>query len=142
MIDLKFGTDHLDWGEVCEVLERAPLGKREPESLQKAAENSYVVCSAHKDGSIIGFGRALSDGVYQSAIYDIVVLPEHQGLGIGKAIVKALLSRLPQGSGPVLIYVVPGKEGFYKKLGFETLLTGMGLFWFPDEARKKKLIPY
>lgn len=94
-----------------------------------------------KDGSVIGFGRALSDGVYQSAIYDVTVLPEYQGQGIGKKIMEALLSKLPQGQGPVLIYVAPGKEGFYKKLGFEPLLTGMGLFRSPDEARKKGLIP-
>jgi ribosomal protein S18 acetylase RimI-like enzyme len=141
MIELQFGTGHLDWDEVCLVIERAPLGKREPDKLRKAAENSYLVCSAHKDGSVIGFGRALSDGVYQSAIYDVVVLPEYQGQGVGKKIMQELLSRLPQGLGPVLIYVAPGKEGFYKKLGFEPLLTGMGLFWLPGEARKKGLIP-
>lgn len=141
MIELKFGTDNLDWEEVCQVIERAPLGKREPDKLQKAAKNSYLVCSAHKDGSVIGFGRALSDGVYQSAIYDVTVLPEYQGQGIGKKIMEGLLSSLPQGQGPVLIYAAPGKEGFYQKLGFEPLLTGMGLFRSPDEARKKGLIP-
>jgi hypothetical protein len=79
-LELKFGTANLDWSKVCRLIELAPLGKREPDKLRRAVENSYVVCTAYDRGSLIGFGRALSDGEYQSAIYDLVVLPEYQGL--------------------------------------------------------------
>jgi aralkylamine N-acetyltransferase len=135
---LKFGTDNLNWSEVCQIVEQAPLGRREPDKLRRAAENSYLVCSAYDGSAVIGFGRALSDGEYQSAIYDIVILPEYQGRGVGKAIMEALLAALPP--GPVLIYAVPGKEGFYSKLGFSLLLTGMGRFPDLNQARRKGLI--
>lgn len=139
-IELRMGTRDIDWTQLCIVFERAPLGKREPEKLRRAAEKSYLVCSAYDGKSVIGFGRALSDGEFQSAIYDVVVLPEYQGRGVGKAIMEALLVELPKGGGPVLIYAVPGKEGFYEKLGFSVLRTGMGRF--PDKrmARDKGLI--
>ena len=98
-----------------------------------ASKNSSVVCSVFVDGKMIGFGRAISDGQYQSAIYDVVVLPEFQDQGVGKTIMNALLKKLPKTS-TILIFAAPGKEHFYRKYGFCNLKTGMGLFsnaeWF------------
>jgi len=74
-IDLTYGTENLDWPTVCEVIRLAPLGIRDPEKLKFASEKSFVVCSAFAGDTLVGFGRALSDGYYQSAIYDVVVLP-------------------------------------------------------------------
>lgn len=133
-VRIKFGVDHIDWNAVCELIRLAPLGTREPEKLRAAAANSYAVCTAYVDDRLVGFGRAISDGVAQSAIYDVVVLPEAQGRGIGQAIMQALLDKLP-GGGPILIYVAPGKEGFYRKLGFGGLKTAMALFPDPERYR-------
>jgi len=135
---LKFGTDGLDWTEICRLIERAPLGTRDPDKLRRAAENSFLVCTAHDGPAIIGFARTLSDGEYYSAIFDVVVLPEYQAKNVGRAMVDGLLARLPE--GPVLIYVTPGKQGFYAKFGFEGLKTGMGRFPEPAKARERGLI--
>lgn len=135
-ISLKFGPENIDWVALCEIFRLAPLGIREPEKLKIAAENSFAVCSAFVDGNIIGFGRALSDGQYQSAIYDVVVLPEFQNQGVGKSIMNALLEKLPR-NATVLIYVAPGKQDFYRKIGFGNLKTGMGLFPNPEMSRAK-----
>jgi len=133
-ISIKYGTENIDWVALCEIFRLAPLGTREPEKLKIAAENSHTVCSAYVDQKIIGFGRAISDSQYQSAIYDVVVLPEYQNQGAGKLIMEALLE--PEG-GPVLIFVAPGKQGFYHKFGFGNLKTGMGLFPNPEMSRAK-----
>ena len=67
------------------------------------------------DGSeMIGFGRALSDGAYQAAIYDVAVLPAYQGKGIGKLIVEKLIERCPDCN--YILYSSPGKEIFYQKM--------------------------
>lgn len=133
-IDIRHGTDGIDWEEVCNIIRLAPLGTREPEKMKRAAENSFVVCSAFNRDKIVGFGRAISDGGYQSAIYDVVVLPNFQGFGVGKLIMDSLLEKLPR-TGPILIYVVPGKQSFYRKFGFRNLKTGMGLFPDPNKSR-------
>lgn len=136
-IIIKYGTDNIDdWVALCQIFRLAPLGTREPEKLKIAAENSHTACSAFINGKIVGFGRAISDGQYQSAIYDLVVLPEFQDQGVGKAIMKALLEKLPKDSN-VLIFVAPGKQGFYRKFGFGNLTTGMGLFPGPEMSRAK-----
>ena len=130
-LEIKRGTDHIDWEDVCQMLEQASLGRRDPARLRRAAENSYSVCSAYDGETIVGFGRAISDGEYQSAIYDMVVLPEYQGKQVGEAIMKTLLDQLPRGI--IMIYVVRGKEGFYGKFGFWELDTGMVKFHNPGE---------
>lgn len=135
-INIKYGIENIDWVALCEVFRLAPLGTRDPEKLKKAANQSHTVCSAYAGKQLIGFGRALSDGQYQSAIYDVVVLPDYQNQGVGHAIMKALLEKLPK-SAPILIFASPGKQDFYKKFGFGNLRTGMGSFPNPELSRAK-----
>lgn len=125
-ITLSYESDNIDWNEISEIFEKAPLGTREPEKLRRASENCELVCFA-KDGDIfIGFARVITDGEYNGVIYDLCVLPEYQSKGIGKLIMDAILKKLHPLN--IILYAVPGKEGFYEKLGFKTMLTAMGRF--------------
>lgn len=124
---ITFSTDNggIDWDEAVEVFLKAPLGKRrrDPEKLQKAFESSYAVVYVFDSDKIIGLGRALCDGQYQAAIYDVVLLPEYQGQGIGAQIMKRILGQLPVDN--IILYAVPGCEGFYQYLGFKKMRTAM-----------------
>ncbi len=51
--------------------------------LKKCLANSDVIISIWSDGEIVGFGRALSDGVYRGVLWDIVIDENHQGNGYG-----------------------------------------------------------
>ncbi len=123
---LSFSSGGVDWAEAALVMERAPLAVREPERLKRCFERSYAACFAYDGERLAGLGRALSDGEYQSALYDICVLPDYQGRGLGSRIVGALLERLPEHGA--ILFAVPGKEPFYKKFGFEVMATAMGRF--------------
>ena len=129
-ISLHFNTENIDWQKIAEIFEKAPLATRDPEKLSRAAKNSELVCFAKDDDKFVGFARAISDLEYQAAIYDLCILPDYQSKGVGKMIMNALKEKL----GPlnIILYAVPGKEGFYKKLGFVPMLTAMGIF--QDEA--------
>ncbi len=133
-IQIKYGIETIDWDELCELIHVSPLGTRDPLKLKIATENSFVVCSAYTLEEIVGFGRAISDGEYQSAIYDVVVSPEYQNKGVGKLIMASLLELLPK-QATTLIYVAPGKQVFYEKQGFRHLKTGMGLFPDPEKSK-------
>ncbi len=111
----------IDWTELASVIERAPLGTRDPSIVQQSFTGSYARCFVEDNGQLVGAGRAISDGATNSAIFDVVVLPEYQGRGIGKAIMHYLLERLPERS--VLLVSVPRQEPFYRKLGFHKLRT-------------------
>ena len=49
---------------------------------------------SQKDAKVVGFIRALSDGVFNAAIYDLVVHIDYQQQGIGKAMINLMLEHL------------------------------------------------
>ena len=138
-IQIKYGNEAINWVELCELIRLSLLGTRDPLKLKNATENSSVVCSAYDSEKLVGFGRAISDGEYQSAIYDVVVLPAYQNKGVGNLIMSSLLECLPR-QGTTLIYVAPGKQSFYEKQGFSYLKTGMGLFPHPEKSKENGYI--
>lgn len=119
--------DDLDWNELSALYDAAPLGNKSPSSLEIAFTNSMFKCFVYEEGKLIGVGRALADGVDCSYICDIALLPSHQGLGLGKLIVVKLLE-LSRGHKKIILYSAPGKESFYKKLGFKRMSTAMAIF--------------
>ncbi len=121
----------IDWGRLAFVFKMAPLGERDPLKLKEAFLNSGVRCFVWCEGEIIGAGRAITDGVSYAAIFDVVVLPAYQGKGIGKQIMRFLAerSRAPN----ILLHATPGKEEFYRKLGFRRMKTAMGRFADPEK---------
>ncbi|QIH77436.1 GNAT family N-acetyltransferase [Macrococcoides canis] len=89
--------------------------------------NSTHIAIAKLDDNIIGFARALSDGVFNAAIYDVVVCPEYQKRGIAKLLLENLLAQFEDLSCIHLISTT-GNEAFYKKIGFKKLTTGMAIY--------------
>lgn len=137
-IKLKLNTSNIDWKQVVDVLKIVGMGYHTPEIHQKAFENSYAVVFVFDDSEMIGFGRALSDGAYQAAIYDVAVMPSHQGKGIGKLIVEKLIERCPDCN--YILYASPGKELFYQKMNFSKMKTGMALFRDAERKRDRGFI--
>jgi ribosomal protein S18 acetylase RimI-like enzyme len=125
MIIYSSELDGIDWHEAAQVVEKAPLGKRDPDELRQAFMASYAAITVHDDAKLIGLARALCDGQYQAAIYDVVILPEYQGQGVGREIMRRLRDMLPVKN--VILYAAPGRQGFYAKLGYKKMLTAMAI---------------
>ena len=87
---------------------------------------------------MIGFGRLISDGIRQSALYDVAIDSDYQGLGIGREIVERLMLKTPDCN--FILYASPGKEDFYRKLNFKKMRTGMALFSNPERMVDKGFI--
>ncbi|MEW6076184.1 MAG: GNAT family N-acetyltransferase [Thermodesulfobacteriota bacterium] len=125
MIHYETTITNIDWGKAAEVFRLAPLGERDPEMLSRAFQRSYAYVFTYDDEMLIGLCRALSDGEYQAAIYDVVLLPEYHGRGIGKEMVRLLFNKLQVPN--IILFSAPGREGFYRKFGFKKMLTAMGI---------------
>ena len=123
-IDVKQDCAGVDWKAVSETLKDVGMAYYEPDVHRKAFEASHTTVFVYHGDRLIGFGRAISDGAYQAAIYDCAVLPEFQGRGIGKKIMNEILSSVSHCN--VILYAAPGKEGFYQSLGFRGISVSTG----------------
>jgi ribosomal protein S18 acetylase RimI-like enzyme len=134
-IEIKFDCANVNWQLVANTLKSVGMGYHEPNLHKKAFENSYATVFIYHENRIIGFGRAISDGVYQAAIYDLAVHPDFQKKGLGNIILKNILSKLPHCN--IILYASPGKEGFYTKNDFRKMKTGMAKFTNTEKMSEK-----
>ena len=91
--------------------------------LKKCLANSDVVVSLWVGYEIVGFGRALTDGVYRGVLWDIVIDQNHQGKGYGTLIVRKLLSSKKIRNTKKLYLMTTSKKSFYKQLDFKEVNT-------------------
>ena len=129
---------NIDWDEVSNLLKEVGMAFFEADKHKKAFENSYSVIFLFDENKLIGFGRTISDGVYQGAIYDVAVSPRYQGKKLGALIIKDLIDTLPNCN--ILLYASPGKEIFYEKLGFDKMKTGMASFINKEKMKLRGFI--
>ncbi|XXM73039.1 GNAT family N-acetyltransferase [Lysinibacillus sphaericus] len=116
-----------DLGGMIEVYQSVGWMNHSNEVIKKVFDSSNVKVIVKTDNRVIGFGRALSDGVFNAAIYDIVVHREFQNRGIAKNIMTRLLERL-EGVSCVHLISTSGNEELYKKCGFRKVKTGMARY--------------
>ncbi|MDV4149397.1 GNAT family N-acetyltransferase [Clostridium sp. AL.422] len=129
---------NIDWHEVRDIIRMVGMSYVDAELHKKSFENSYAVVFIFHDSKLIGFGRSISDGVRQSAIYDVAIHPEYQRKGIGSLIIKNIIEATPTCN--FILYASPGKESFYESLGFSKLKTGMGLFVNMERMKSNNFI--
>ena len=137
-IYIKKDCSNINWSEVRNIIRIVGMSYVDEEIHRKSFENSHTVIFIFDDKKLIGFGRAISDGVRQAAIYDVAILPEYQGIGIGKLIIENIINDNPTCN--FILYASPGKEGFYESLGFKKLKTGMGLFVNMERMKSRNFI--
>jgi ribosomal protein S18 acetylase RimI-like enzyme len=91
---------------------------RSEHELRRMLTGSQAVVSAWQGSRLVGFGRATSDGVFRAVLWDVVVAGDHQGRGLGRRIVEALLLQ-PAVYGVERVYLMTtNSAGFYEQLGF------------------------
>ena len=83
--------------------------------------SKFTVC-VKDDGNAVGMGRFVGDGIYCD-VKDIAVSPSHQGRGVGRMIMEAIITHIrettPKGYGIcVQLISTENKEGFYERFGF------------------------
>ncbi|HNS54526.1 MAG TPA: GNAT family N-acetyltransferase [Syntrophales bacterium] len=99
-----------------------PSSERDPETAGAIIRGSHCFVVAEADGRVIGMGRAISDGVSDAYIQDVVVDPAFRGRGIGGRIVADLVHRLRQdGIGWIGLGAEAGTHDFYRRAGFTEL---------------------
>lgn len=127
--------ENVEWSRMKEIYHSVGWTNHNEEKIKKVFQSSNVVAIAYDEDNIAGFGRALSDGVFNAAIYDVVVDEHYQNKGIGQKVIKNLLAQLDDISCVHLVSTA-GNEEFYRKAGFRKMKTGMARYLNPFLAEE------
>ena len=92
---------------------------RKINDLRKCLANSDVIISIWSSNELVGFGRALSDGIYRGVLWDIVIDQDHQGKGYGKMIIKNLLESKKIKNTKKIYLMTTNKKLFYSQVDFK-----------------------
>lgn len=103
------------------------------ENLGRAISASQRAVVAVADAEIVGFARAITDGVSNGYLSMVVVAEQHRRRGIGQALVERLT-----GSEPNITWMLrAGRTGaaeFFAKLGFSASATAMERLRCPKDG--------
>jgi ribosomal protein S18 acetylase RimI-like enzyme len=91
---------------------------RQIEDLKIAVDRSEPVVSAWDDGRLIGFARATSDGIYRATIWDVVIDPDYQRLGLGRKLIETMLRHPCMQRVERTYLTTTHQQKFYERLGF------------------------
>ena len=134
-----FSTERaIDLYELEELCDAVGWSRRPIRKVRKAIQHSFLVITMWEQRGnrkrLIGFSRATSDHAFNATIWDVVVHPDSQGKGLGKALMKQLIKKLrSEDISNVTLFADPDVVEFYKQLGFMPDPEGIkGMFWYPD----------
>ncbi|CEG01952.1 Acyl-CoA N-acyltransferase [Ostreococcus tauri] len=137
-------TAAVDVGAVERLSEAVGWPERPRAKIRRALENSFMVATLYEcdvdaqsgkvqetsRGKLIACARATSDHVFNATLWDIIVDPEYQGRGYGKALVQQMIrALLSRDVANVTLFADEDVVPFYRALGFVSDLDGIkGMF--------------
>lgn len=132
----KLDLDHLN-----SVFVAVGFPRRDTDKIRVALENSDALLwiEYEKAERPVAFARATGDGVFNAIIWDVVVDPSFQGIGLGKAVMERLVNvLLEKGITNIALYSEPRVLGFYRPLGFVADPDGIRGMVYSRRTQKKK----
>jgi GNAT superfamily N-acetyltransferase len=110
-------TKEVDLDQLVALIRTAGWNRGDdPARLEKQVAGAFWVVSAWDGARLVGFARAISDGVTNAYVSTVAVLPGYQGRGIGREMIARLLAGKDEIS--FVPHARPEVQAFYEKCGF------------------------
>src|SRR5262245_24767098 len=116
-------SDHRDIDPVhlVRLYDHAPWAKgRTVDNVRQMLAQTDLAVSAWDGDCLVGFGRVLTDYVYRTSIWDVIVHPDYQGQDIGTQIMERILHHPNLKRVELFWLCTRDKQAFYEKLGFSS----------------------
>jgi GNAT superfamily N-acetyltransferase len=93
---------------------------RSREDVEKQIDGAWRVVGAYEEasGALVGFARAVSDGVGFAYLADVFVVPGHRGAGLGRRLVATMIDDGPGADFRWTLFTGDA-HGLYRRFGFE-----------------------
>ncbi|KAE9595708.1 putative glucosamine-phosphate N-acetyltransferase transcription regulator GNAT family [Lupinus albus] len=135
-------ADGLNLDQLNTMFVAVGFPRRDTEKIKVALEHteSLIWVEYRKTKKPVAFARATGDGVFNAIIWDVVVDPSFQGIGLGKAVMERLMKEvLEKGICNIALYSEPKVLGFYRPLGFVADPDGIrGMVYSTKKLKNKK----
>jgi GNAT superfamily N-acetyltransferase len=88
--------------------------------VERQVRGAWRVVGAYEvaTGAMVGFARAISDGVSDAYLGDMFVVPQHRGRGLSKRLLQLMIDDGP-GRGFRWMLVTSDAHALYAKFGFK-----------------------
>jgi ribosomal protein S18 acetylase RimI-like enzyme len=133
-----FSTEKdIDLYELEELCDSVGWARRPIRKVRIALQHSFVVLSMWEQRGgfrrLIGFARATSDYAFNATLWDVVIHPDFQGRGLGKAMMEEMIRELRKSDiSNISLFADAHVVEFYSQLGFNADPEGIkGMFWYP-----------
>ncbi len=104
------------------------------EYVMQMVRNSFAFYCAFDGARLIGFMRALSDGISDAYLLDLIVDPAYRKEGIGRALTEGLSDYLRSlGIDWIVCIGAPGTESFYKTTNMKKMESCIP-YRFPEKG--------
>lgn len=87
------------------------------EVVERLVREADRVLGLYHEGRQVGFARVVTDGLVFAYLTDVFVLSEHQGRGLGAALVRAAVEEGPHRDLRWLLHTADA-QGLYRRFGF------------------------
>jgi GNAT superfamily N-acetyltransferase len=112
--------------------------RRTPDGVERmlADSDAVVALVRQADDRLVGFARALTDGVYVALILDVIAATDQRRRGLGAAVVEAMLAH-PRLAGVASVELTcrAGLVEFYRRFGFTDQVGGSRLMRRTEDPR-------
>jgi GNAT superfamily N-acetyltransferase len=106
---------------------------RSLEDIQRMLDGTTMCFSVRHDMKLVAFCRILTDFVFRGTLWDIMVHPDHQGKGIGSALIDYALNHPAIHSIPMILTYTSELGPFLAQYGFEEKEGALMLLRCPIE---------
>ena len=132
MVNYSFGR-RIEPEQLMSLFLQAGWAKhRSMEGVRRILEGTSLTLGAWEGDRLVGFARAMTDGIYRALIDDVIVEESRRGTGIGSELMRRLIEKLADVE-EVFLRCGEGVVPFYERHRFERF-KGVAMDLKKDDA--------